>query len=208
MFSAIHGITVVGENPVSSMSKHDSCKSSKRTKETGVDDHIHWDPGGVRVFPGSSPPGEHSPPTYRKLNDAYMIDEGQLNESEGAVGPKNKPKESCCGLGDTKTAQSQPNKGRASASENEEVFINEIQESDGAHGMDTMKHTSKEVMPSMGESVMVPCMSLPVKDDSYVLGLRPIACSETYQQLEKTSYVPGLLPFKKLPFAHSLLKED
>ena len=207
MLSVIHKMQVVGE---SSACEYSGPKSPKRTKDECWDKHMYWDPGGIRVFHGLSPPGEFSneaslgdyavPSTDVKENDVHVSDEDQPEESKGTVGLRNKPKDAWYGLGDIKTTQSQPNEGRASASENARSLSDDKgQESDGTNGTDTMKHImpSKEVMPSAGELVMVPCMSLPVKDDSYVLGLRPIACSDTYGQLEKADYVTGMLPFIK-----------
>lgn len=37
----------------------DTPNSPKRTQSMQDDDHIHWDPGGVKSFPGNIPPGEH-----------------------------------------------------------------------------------------------------------------------------------------------------
>lgn len=180
----------------------DGPRSPKRIQDECFHDHIHWDPGGVKSFNGTTPPDENPTKLYitcttnPEQNGVHALDEGQLKESKGTVGLKNKPEDDQNGLGNIQTTQAQPNKG----SENTD-FLDKVQESVGSHGSAIMKPTSssmnEKVSSPLEGSVVMSHSSIPVTDNSYVLGLRPIVCSETYTQLDRASYVTGMLPFMK-----------
>lgn len=76
-----------------------------------------------------------------------------------------------------------------------------LQESTEVHGTATMlsipSSISEELSLPLEGSVVMSYSPLPVTDNSYVLGLRPIVCSDTYTQLDRASYVTGMLPFMK-----------
>ena len=165
-----------------------------------------------------------APSNESEQNDVYTLDEGLRKESKGTLGPKNKLEESKNGLSSVEATQVRYDDGRSPASENS--FPDKVQEPIGAHGPATMKRLvsssdtsddasspvegfdtyefEREISSSLiyehdsGEAVM-PCFSIPtlVKGDSYVLGLRPSVCSETFTQLDKAEYVTGMLPFMK-----------
>ena len=76
-----------------------------------------------------------------------------------------------------------------------------LQESSEVHGTATMlsipSSISEELSLPLEGSVVMSYSPLPVTDNSYVPGLRPIVCSGTYTQLDRASYVTGMLPFIK-----------
>lgn len=133
----------------------------------------------------------------------YTFDEGQLIESKGTVGLNKKPNGTGEGLSD-ETTNDQCYKSIPSAHK-ENTLFNKGQEFNGTLVSASVDHTSSnskreaDDAPPPDEVVMTPSMTLPTSDGPYVyvLGLRPIACRETYDQLTKADYVTGMLPFKK-----------
>lgn len=171
-----------------------------------VDGHTFWDPGGIIAFP----PAHNEPVNvtifsysqFEGKGSVHMTDEDQQRESSGAVGLNNRTSGIEKGHSNDQTFKASVNQGSPTAAPGEEdKSFNKAHEAIGSQWAATEGvMTSKEVVSPPGGVVVMPeNMSLPVIGDSgvYELGLRPIDCSETKEQLRKAEYVTGILPFQK-----------
>ena len=170
-----------------------------------MDGHAFWDPGGIKAFP----PAHNEPVNvtifsssqFEGMGSVHMTDEDQQRESSGAAGLNDKTSDTKKGHSNDQTFEVSVNQGSPTAVPGEEESFNKAHEANGPQWAATEGvMTSKEVVSLPGGVVVMPeNMSLPVIGDSgvYELGLRPIDCSETKEQLRKAEYVMGILPFQK-----------
>ena len=192
--------------PDGSLGDHTLPKSPQRTQNEQFDGHHrHWDPGGVRAFRSPTSTHEDSMPNsvvpvaYERERIVHVPDEDQLKESKGAVGPNKKPEGVHKGPSEKATLV-QPDESTPCAPD-ETTLSNNGQESIGSPVSASVEHMSSEREADnaspLNEVVMMPSMSLPTSGDSYVPGLSPVPCSETFYKLDRAAIVTGMLPFRK-----------
>ena len=184
-----------GETPFFTPWNHDT--------PSHIGGHTFWDPGGIKPFPAD----RNEPLTVQTVvetGSVHATDEDQSRESSGAVGLNNKTNDAKEGPDSDQTCEEPVNEGSSSAASGNRAPNNKVHVAIGLQGAateDAMLLTdSKEVTSQdSGVGVMPERMSLPITGDlsSYELGLRPVDCSETMEQLNRAEYVTGMLPFQK-----------
>jgi hypothetical protein len=187
-----------GETPFFTPWNHDT--------PSHIGGHTFWDPGGIKPFTADR--NELlTVQTVVETGSVHATDEDQSRESSGAVGLNNKTNDAKEGPDSDQTCEEPVNESSSTAAsgEREETPNNKVHVAIGLQGAateDAMPLTnSKEVAsPDSGVGVMPEKTSLPITGDLssyYELGLRPVDCSETMEQLNRAEYVTGMLPFQK-----------
>ncbi|CAI8050949.1 hypothetical protein GBAR_LOCUS27945 [Geodia barretti] len=191
-----------GETPFSTPWNHHT--------RSHIGGHTFWDPGGIKPFP------DHNEPltvqTVVETGRVHATDEDQSRESSGAVGLNNKTNDAKEGPDSDQTCEEPVNKGSSTAASGDRAPNNKVHVAIGLQGAateDAMPLTNSKEVTSLdsGVGVMPERMSLPITGDlsSYELGLRPVDCSETMEQLNRAEHVTGMLPFADVSTSHGLL---